>query len=187
MKKLLKDLTLEELKALLNTNKKFKEIVTDYSFEGADLAINEILDPFRNIRGLNYEISLCRCSYFEVGMGAYTNFLQACEETKKSFCLFSEEQEKELERALKKAKFYQECLDGYVDISASRFDCLNTWLENIVNDLADTIKKECVSIYENYDTEETLIENLELVAETYGKTYETDGKILFETVVRQYE
>ena len=103
-RKLLEDLTTEEIKSLLSANKKFREITENFAQENADFWNEEILKPFARVRGINYEISLCRHSYIDVGMGAYKPFLEGCKELSKTFCIF-EDRAAEINRALTKPIF----------------------------------------------------------------------------------
>lgn len=185
-RKLLEDLTTEEIKSLLSANKKFKEMCEEYAQENADFWNEEILKPFARVRGINYEISLCRYSYIDIGMGAYKPFLEGCEKLAHDFCIFDDTQAERINRALTRTDFYEECLNGYIDISETRFNHLNTWLESLVNDLKNVIIKEVLANYESVYDNATLEETAETVADTYGTDYETDGLYLYETQVRKY-
>lgn len=186
MKKLLKDLTQEEVLQLLNVNRKFREMVTDYATDGANLQAGEILKPFERVRGINYSLSVYGYSYFEVGMIAFKTFLNGCMEISKNYGTFNESQVVRLERALTRVDFYDDCLTGYIDISETQFDKLDTWLTGIVDDLRETIKDEVIKIYAYADNEENLQEYAEIVADHYGEEYETDQIYLYEIDVRKY-
>ena len=176
----LTDLTQEELKALFKANKHLQEKAQENLLDNAYFWINEYLQPFGKIPGVDYSIS-CYYDYFTVKSPAYyLEFLEGVEKMQKDFCLLSDDTIKLFERAADKVEFFRECYNGYEDISDKRYYQLEKWMRNIVDRITSEILKSCqneiMACYDYDNQEGYFLDNLDIF------DYETDGKKVYTTV-----
>ena len=182
MKKL-SELTTEEIRNLLSCNEWMKKQAQEYSEEGAQIVVDEVLKPFQELRGIRYNIGY-PANYMDIPQEYYKEFLNACENH--DYCgIFTEETARMIERAGKRAYFFTDCLYGYEDISNENYERLEKWIDEIVHAAAIEIVAFCAAEYENAWNDEVVKESAIMFCDC-NDSYETDGKYIYETEVRMY-
>jgi len=176
----LTDLTQEELKALFKANKHLQEKAQENLLDNAYFWINEYLQPFGKIPGVDYSIS-CYYDYFTVKSPAYyLEFLEGVEKMQKDFCILSESTAALFSRVYKKAEFFREAYNGYEDISDKRFLQLEKWMikavETITSEILKCCQEEIMSSYD-FENQETyfldFIDNFDCYQVEENKLYKT--------------
>ena len=184
MKKL-NELTPEEVKNLLTVNKWFRDQAQEYAQESTNIFVSDILRPFRDVRGIDYNIGYPG-NYFTVSQEYYKEFLTVCEEHPEKDWIFGDILNNAIERAGNRIYFFEDCLFGYNDISEKNWEHLEKWIDGIVEKAARAIVHACNEEEAAAYTDETIEENAFCFCDTYGDQYETDGKVIYETTCRQY-
>lgn len=177
MMKMLKDLSLEELKELYSANNHFRNEVFERKIADADFFADDVLRCFRNMRYVDYSISGYGYSYMKVGYQVYKDFLNAVLKTNKEYCLNIDEAK--IERVISKLDFYDDARCGYEDISDDKFDKLERWIEDCVNSSASAIVDYVKTIYEEaYEVNDDDL----LFYQEDCPSIETDGRYIYEEV-----
>ena len=182
--KRLSELTPEEVKALLSVNKWLKKTAEERAQENAGFLVEEILEPFRTMSGIDYNVGY-PADYFDVGYTAYKDFLYTCIDHDYKELVFGDFFP-QIERAADRAQFFENCLFDYEDISAKNYDRLETWIASIVEKAARSIVCACNLEFEWAYTDEAIEEAAAAFCEFNGEVLETDGKIFAETTCRKY-
>lgn len=175
--KMLKELSLEELKSLFSANKHFHNEVEERKMMDADFFADDVLRYFRDMRYIDYSISGYGYSYMKVGYQVYKDFLNAVLKAKMDYCI--EVDEEKIERVIAKLDFYDDARCGYEDISDDKFDKLERWIEDCVDTSASAIVEFVKEIYE--DAYEVTDDDLLFYQEDYP-SIETDGTYIYENV-----
>ena len=182
MKKL-NELTAEEVKELLKVNNYLREQAQAWADDNAQEVINECLRPFERMYGIDYNIGY-PANYFSVQQGSYKDFLFACLDHEYKESLFAGFLA-EIERASKRAYFFEDALNGYEDISDKNWKRLEKWMDNIVRIATESIVSDCTEVYENSYDEETITETALCFCENSDDLL-TDGKQIVELNPRIY-
>ena len=156
MKKL-SELTIEEVRSLLASNKWMKERAEEWAQESAEIVVSDILRPFNRMHGVDYNIGY-PADRFEVGYPAYKEFLFACSEHEYKEWIFGDMLAK-IERATDRVHFFENCLYDYEDISAANYDRLEKWLSDIVEEAARAIVYACNEEYAHLYDDDARAEN----------------------------
>ena len=185
MMKLLEDLTPEELQNLYSVNKKLQEMATEQATNSADYFISDILSYFSGIHGVDYNIGYPG-SYMSVKPHAIPDFIRACQDMQKSYCILSDETAAKIDRAEARADFYKEARNGYETISDDKYLQLEKWIDRIISDAAGEIARSLDDEYNAAYTDEAARDNLECLIDNIGSQYETDGRYIYEIDRRKY-
>lgn len=185
--KLLKELSIKEANDLFNNNKKFRELCEEYARESAYFWNEEILQPLLKCSGVNYGIDAYSYSYIKISsIDYYHDFLKACKDIAKSYCIFSDETTAKIKRAIDKTYTLQDATYGYIEISDAKYSNLETWM----NDIIETAKSELIeAITKNQEygySDDGARDQIEILIDN-NDFYMTDGVKLYETVVRCYD
>ena len=192
-KRLLSTLNDEELKALFEKNNHLQEVMYDYGCEDAGLYFDEIASTFSYTDYRTGKKETRRSAFFECdSYGRYyvkiqdeEEFLTACNNLQKEYCFINDQAAAALiPRLLKKVEFYIECVNGYEDISESRFEKLEKWmqagLDKIKNLLAYYLRENIEGYTDfNYLKDEFVYQVKE---NNNFSDYMTDGEKVFFTV-----
>lgn len=177
MKKLT-ELTPEELKTLFHNNKHLQQVVLNYSQDDIFMYIGDILKPFEKMHGVDYSISNYN-DYFTVKENAFCDFLEGVEEMQTAYCILSDDTFKQVTRALKKADFYTDILEGYQEVTNKTYNNLFKWFSGIVHIVTSEILKHCQDdIMYYYDNNNLCAYFLEMI-DSFDY-FQTDGKKLYE-------
>lgn len=189
-KKLLNELTNEELKELYKVNNFLQEQASETAADNVQFWLDDILHYFRGTKA-EYNIGYPG-NYFHfndtwAGYNDYKSFFEALETVKNTFCVFSEKTAAKIERAGKKIDFYLESIFGYEDISEENSERITKYIDGLFKTASDEILQFLVSDYESQFDEELIIDEfLPLFVENCGDQYETDGEFIYETECRKY-
>lgn len=179
MKKL-QDMTKEELATLFKKNLHLQEEVQERMLQDSYYWINEYMNYFSGIQGVEYSIS-CHYDYINVKYPTYfLDFLQATEKMQKDYCILEPETNTLLIRALKKAEFFREVYNGYEDISAYRYKHLEKWMFKVIEEITSNILEVCQDeIYFCYEDQNQLNYFLDFSSEF---DYEVEENKLYKLV-----
>lgn len=187
--KLISGLNSEELSALYKNNSWIKEECHKWALIDFDFLMEEAFLYLKDVKGLEYNMGypgnyMCFSAYSNDN---YEDFFEACIETQnKSICIFSDDVMAKIERGSKKTAFYKDCVCGYEDISAARFDQLEKWLKGIFEAAVNEIIEFYKSSEDYAYSDEAAEEAVEFWADNHGDDYYTDGTMIYETECRKY-
>ena len=192
-KRLLSALSDEELKALFAKNNHLQEVMYNYGNEDASIYFDDIASVFSYTDYRTGKKETRRSAFFECdSYGRYyvtikdeEEFLTACNNLQKDYCFINDQAAAALiPRLLSKVAFYEDCCCGYEDISESRFEKLEKWmqagLDKIKNMLAYYLRENIEGYTDfNYLQEEFVYQVKE---NNNFCDYMTDGEKVFYTV-----
>lgn len=178
MKRLLNELSLDELKKLYEKNHFLQTQVEEYRDDTADFWVREYLDGLP--RRVDYSISGYSYSYINVREDDYREFIEYCNEIDRDFELFYTHRDL-LDRLTARSDVFEDILNGYKDISDSKWELFLNWMSDGVRVLTDYLVGflQC-----QYETDP--IELLDCCVDNIGDEYETDGEYIYEVNVRKY-
>lgn len=181
--KLLSALSYEELKELLQQNNFLRDEIYKYAMDCIGLEISDIARYLDKVKSIRYELgNACYGDYIKIHTEYYDQFLSACENLQKDYCIFPESFNfNKFERMQAKFDFYYDCVVGYQDISDKQFELLEKWFESGIQEIIDMIL-DYVDGLQDYSE----LDYLECYVDSYGGEYETDGRYIYETQVRKY-
>lgn len=184
MRKLI-ELSDKELKELYNKNSFLREEADNYAADSAYIQVDEFLRPFDKMIGVDYSIGDCG-DYFNFNMsrGNLADFLSAAEECGRDYCFLTDELNSKITRAKSRADFYIDARNGYENISDSKFEKLEEWIEGIVADVCRAICDEASDFYTSEP--ELLANDLGWFIEANYADYTTDGALIYEPQIRAY-
>lgn len=181
-KRLLSELSFDELKELHNKNKFLQDAVYDLFNSCVSDDLKEIASYLKNVTGIRYDLGNIYGDYIRVFQESYKQFLEACKELEYNLCVFPEGfSALIIDRLIAKYDFYYDCISGYEDISEKRFEKLERWFESGVENVIQQILNYVDSL-QDYDSEYYL----ESFVEACGDEYATDGTYIYELEVKKY-
>ena len=188
MKKL-NELTNDELFNLFEKNAWLREKMCSFCEESVNDYISDYLYGFRKINGLEYSIGYndyFTFNGYRAGVQGYEDFIYACMEVQRSYCLFSDKTETLLKRINAKLELYTEAWQGYRDISDKNYERLEKWIDKGIETLCNEILSFCKDIYDSAYDKDYQEEELLNFVEWNGSDYETDGTYIYETIHKKY-
>ena len=114
MKRLLNELSLDELKKLYEKNHFLQTQVEEYRDDTADFWVSEYLDGIP--KRVDYSISGYSYSYINVREDDYREFIEYCNKIDRDFELFYTHRDL-LDRLTARSDVFEDILNGYKDIS----------------------------------------------------------------------
>lgn len=174
-RKLLNDLSLEEFKTLLSVNKWLREDFAEYARDQKESFVWDVMEYFKGLDSFDYCVDEYRpYCYIHIDNAAeYPDFISACYSLNHDMCVI-EKTRGNLERLNKKVGFYAACVNGYEEISDSRFNCLESWIIENIRVVSDEILNYCISEIETDD-----LEFFDIYLEGNGTEYTTDGRYIY--------
>ena len=175
------ELTFEEFKKYAEKNG-YTEDVQKMAWSDADFHAEEILSYFEYNKavytssGMEYRKKYCidfeidgsgyRYSYIKParGCGGYipsddlTAVVNALKELNSAMCINSEPITKKIERISERLDFYIDASAGYEDISEEKYDLLDCWINDGIQEALDEVLQYILSDYEYYSEYENAIE-----------------------------
>lgn len=190
-KKYLENMSDNELSIIWKNNRDIRTQVFDICLNNEyDFINNEIYSDFRyydNLHGREkWSIDIhesSQCFYITVDPVNYEDFLIGCLKVAHDIASdFSDDHITLINRLLKKVVFFRDCIEGYIDISDSRFNSLENWIESgvkkLIKALENTIKLYVEAPYEDnycfsYFSDAVYLEDsgLYILNDDYTKVY----------------
>ena len=180
-KKLLNELSADELNELYRNNTWLREQCADYMSDSVYYQRDEILDYIRRIGGIDYCIDDCGHSYIRLdNVDEYPDFLSACRKLAVAFCVFDEETEVLLNRLYLHSPLYRMYYHREMEISDYRWSHYEKWMESGVKKISSALVEYLLS----FDGDPR--EYLEDFLMNCGNDYATDGTYIYETTYRRF-
>jgi len=180
-KKLLNELSADELNELYTQNNWLREECAHYRDDSVSCLRDEILHHFRGIRSVDYCIDDCGYSFMRVKDTCdYSAFLSACRDIQHDYCVFDTAAEKLLGRLSAKINLYRDAYGCYVEMSDRRYAQLEGWIESGLETICSALEEYLLAL--NVAAEEYL----EDFMMNCGEDYETDGTFIYELEVRKH-
>lgn len=177
MKKLLSELTRDELSALYDANNYIKETIYTRRADDENYYIsNEIITYFEHYDNATNRRQFSAFfdehynrTYITVKIDNYVDFIQDCIEFDKKSLGFSDELKPLLKRIAGRAQFFVDCYLGYENISDKKYLLLESWIKEGVNKLIQELQKIINDIYDS------------LLDDNYNKDYFIESVLEFDS------
>lgn len=175
-RKLLNELTRDELSALYDANSYIKEtIYTRRADDESDYILNEIVSYFAHYDNITnrrkfsalFDERYNNCM-IDVKIENYPDFISDCLEFDKNSLGFSDEIKPLLKRLAGRAQFYVDCYFNYENISDKNYLLLDEWIKTGVNKVKRELEKLVNDIYDS------------LLDDDYNKEYFIESVLEFE-------
>lgn len=123
-KRLLSELTTDELTELYNKNKWLRKQCEESRQESNSYRLEEIADRLRESKHTDFLIGGGRGDHIRVQKGYFKEYLEVLQTMQRDFYIVGDTLNAILDRLTEKAGFFDDCVNGYEDISDNNYNRL---------------------------------------------------------------
>lgn len=182
-KRLLSDLTPVELGELFDRKEWLRNECRARREDSNYYQLEEIADRLREARHIEFSIGGGYGDHIKVYSGYYKEYFEVLQTMQRDFYIVGDSLNALLDRLTEKAGFFDDCSNGYADISDNNYNRLKTWFSANLQKINEYILEYCFDIANNF---EDLEDELELFVTNSGQDFTTDGTYIYEVSVRKY-